>query len=231
MMSWWIFFLRQCGQLVAVLLLSLLVPALLVALITGPVLLRAFGPVTIAPGWQPVLAVICWVLTFLVLGNAALLAERHPEYPAMGIFTGAATLVLVAVIPAAVFAWSAVTDWSYQDRGGVTTCTVEVVEKEVHNVQSALTGSSHAVVSYRHTMDCDAGGDTEWVTDEPAAAPDALLDFEYDATGRFELRPAQTHWRWQTSARIALILTSAASLLYLVASVAALRHEATGPHD
>ncbi|MEU6712324.1 hypothetical protein ABZ897_12665 [Nonomuraea sp. NPDC046802] len=65
---------------------------------------------------------------------------------------------------------------------------------------------------------------TEWNTSSKQdVAPKDHLSFEYDATGRFELRPFEPHRAWQSSTRITLGLFVASFLTYLATITYAFR--------
>ncbi|MEU6712323.1 hypothetical protein ABZ897_12660 [Nonomuraea sp. NPDC046802] len=124
----------------AAVLLSLVVPLLSLALITGPILLKSFGPVVIPSGLLPVVCAIFWILTLIVVGTVCKEADGRPESRAFNAFALALVVAMLAVVPAAVFAWLALTDWSYEHRGGVTSCSVVAVDEHIEHHQSAMTG-------------------------------------------------------------------------------------------
>lgn len=206
---------------------SVFASLLLLALLTAPVLLRAFGP-AIPHGAQPLLCGVFWLLALLAIGGANRLAERRPEFPSLGVLAGALVLVAVPLIPTAVFTWQAVTDHAYADNGGITSCTVGAVERKVEEYNSAMTGERREEITYVHTLSCDAAEVTAWTADEPLTEAGEAARFEYDADGRFTVRPFEPHRPWADSARIARDLFAASVLVYLATCVYALRREALG---
>lgn len=208
---------RWLGLALAAVLQSLVIPLLLLACIIGPVLLKPFGPIAIPPDLLPLRYVISGVLTLIMVTTVYVAAEARLDCRNFDAFALALLLVVVvAVVTTAVFAWQALTDWSYEHRGGVTSCTVSAVDKNVENFQNPMSGGSHEKTTYTYTMDCDVKSVTEWKTSaEQGVGPADHLMLEYDATGRFEIRPFEPHRPWQSSARITLRLFAASSLIYL----------------
>ncbi|MFE0156549.1 hypothetical protein ACFWY5_56145 [Nonomuraea sp. NPDC059007] len=124
------------------------------------------------------------------------------------------TVAVVTAVLTAIFAWQTVTDWSYEHRGGVTSCTIAAIDEHVEHHESP--GGSRESRYYTHPMECDVKSVTEWRTvAEQAVTPGYHLELEYDVTRRFEPRSVESHRAWQTSAQIMLGLFVASSLIHL----------------